>query len=147
VGNVIQWYWETGDGATYSDPDFHHQYADTGRYLVSLVVQNDFACTDTVSYDVWIRPDYTFYIPTAFTPDGDYLNDVFRVYGLNTSGFELRIFDRWGGIVFESTNMEMGWDGNINGKAAPVGSYVVVVYYADVNGLRRSHYGNVALLR
>lgn len=147
VGNIIQWYWETGDGATYSDPDFHHQYADTGRYLVSLVVQNDFACSDTVSYDVWIRPDYTFYIPTAFTPDGDYLNDIFRVYGLNTYGFELRIFDRWGGIVFESSDMEIGWDGNIKGKAAPVGSYVVVVYYTDVNGLRRSHYGNVTLLR
>jgi hypothetical protein len=43
--------------------------------------------------------------------------------------------------------MERGWDGNINGKAAPVGSYVVVIYYSDVNGLKRSHYGNVMLLR
>ncbi len=147
IGNVIQWYWETGDGQTYSDPDFHHQYADTGRYMVSLIVQNEFACTDTLAYEVWIRPDYTFYVPTAFTPDGDFLNDVFRVYGLNTHDFQLRIFDRWGGIVFESDDMERGWDGNINGKAAPVGSYVVVIYYSDVNGLKRSHYGNVMLLR
>ncbi|HRY97499.1 MAG TPA: choice-of-anchor L domain-containing protein [Bacteroidales bacterium] len=146
-GNVVQWTWSTGDGQIYYVPDFHHQYADTGRFEVSLIVMNDLGCSDTMRAWVEIRPDYTFYVPNAFTPDGDNLNDVFRISGLNVNGFSLNIFDRWGGLVFESHDIDMGWDGTIRGSQAPVGLYVVVVYFTDVNGLRRSHYGHVSLVR
>lgn len=147
TGNITSWWWHTGDSTFYDVPDFHHQYADTGTYDVSLVVTNADGCTDTVSYEVLIRPDYTFFVPTAFTPDGDLLNDEFKVFGLNNQAFAMNIYDRWGGLVFESNDINRGWDGTINGKDAPVGIYVVVIYYTDVHGLRHSHYGHVTLLR
>ncbi|MBE0641561.1 MAG: gliding motility-associated C-terminal domain-containing protein, partial [Bacteroidales bacterium] len=92
-------------------------------------------------------PDYTFYVPNAFTPDGDQLNDVFQVSGLNTEDFRLTIFDRWGGLIFESNDIGKGWDGTIKGSQAPTGIYIVVIYFTDVNGLKRSHYGHVSLVR
>lgn len=146
-GNVVSWAWSTGDGQTYLVPDFHHQYADTGTFEVSLIVVNDLGCSDTMTAWVEIRPDYTFYVPNAFTPDGDNLNDIFRISGLNVDAFSLQIFDRWGGLMFESNNIDEGWDGTIKGSQAPVGIYVVVIYFKDVNGLKRSHYGHVSLMR
>src|SRR5690606_36936751 len=92
-GNVVSWAWSTGDGQTYLVPDFHHQYADTGTFEVSLIVVNDLGCSDTMTAWVEIRPDYTFYVPNAFAPDGDNLNDIFRRSGLNVDAFSLQIFD------------------------------------------------------
>lgn len=147
AGNVVEWYWETGDGTSYFVPDFHHQYADTGHFQVWLAVLSDLGCRDTVIDTIFVRPDYTFYIPNAFTPDGDNMNDVFMVAGLNVHDYTMRIFNRWGQMVFESTDIDQGWDGTFNGTQAPVGSYACVILFTDVHGLRQSRYSHVMLMR
>lgn len=146
-GNLVQWWWDVGDGNTYQLPDFHHQYADTGHYAIMLAVVSDLGCTDTILDTLFVRPDYTFYVPNAFTPDGDNQNDVFLVSGLNVEEFSMRIFNRWGQMVFETNDIMKGWDGLFNGKPAPVGSYACVIFFTDVHGLRQSRYSHIMLMR
>jgi len=70
-----------------------------------------------------------FYVPNAFTPNGDGINDVFRVYGSGFISFNLKVFDRWGEKVFETSDPNIGWDGTFRGELLPPD---VFVYYVDV---------------
>ncbi|MEM6271118.1 MAG: gliding motility-associated C-terminal domain-containing protein [Bacteroidota bacterium] len=89
----------------------------------------------------------TLYVPSAFTPNGDGLNDNFTSAGEFSQFFELTIYDRWGKVLFVSRDVATGWDGNINGQAAPEGVYIfnMVVVGFDGQTLRRK--GSVTLLR
>jgi len=74
------------------------------------------------------------YIPNAFTPNGDGLNDFFRILGTppeNITEFHFQIFNRWGEVVFSTSDIEEPWDGTVNGSPAPEGVYVWVIYYKD----------------
>jgi gliding motility-associated-like protein len=84
-------------------------------------------------------------IPTAFTPNGDNLNDVFEVKGRFIQLTRLTIYDRWGQVIFQSQGQ--GWDGRINGKQAPTGTYPYLVNWKDENGLTWKKNGVVSLLR
>lgn len=93
---------------------------------VTLAVEDRDGCQDTISKI--IPPQLRFYMPTAFTPDGDDINDVFHVYGDLADEFYMRVFDRWGRIVFETNNQELGWNGVIPASGEIVeGSYTVLV--------------------
>ena len=72
------------------------------------------------------------YIPNAFSPDGDGLNDEFKVIGNsdNISTFHMYIYDRWGTLVFESSDISAGWDGKYKGNPSPTGAYVYKVEYS-----------------
>jgi gliding motility-associated-like protein len=90
------------------------------------------------------------YIPNAFTPNGDGLNDRFFILGLppeNITKFNIRIFNRWGQIVYSSRDITEGWDGKMNGEICPEGNYVWVIYYEDDNKTTTSNKGTVMLLR
>jgi gliding motility-associated-like protein len=70
------------------------------------------------------------YIPSAFTPNGDGLNDIFRINGASfVKDFEFRIFNRWGEQIFRSQNPELGWDGTFKGKRQPAGTYTYKINY------------------
>ena len=97
-------------------------------------------------YEIVCDQPYVF-IPNAFTPNGDQENDVLYVRGLWIESFVLRIFDRWGELVFETTNQNMGWDGTFKGKKLDPD---VFDYYLDVNCIGGSHSiikGNVTLMK
>ncbi|MFC2101319.1 choice-of-anchor L domain-containing protein, partial [Bacteroidota bacterium] len=130
-GNPVQWLWDVGDGNTYSVPSFYHEYADTGKFEVSLWVTNAIGCADSTKSYILVRPDYTLYIPNAFTPNEDDLNEGFRAYGENIDYFDMKIYDRWGNIIFESNNIYEFWDGKINGKIAPDGNYIYNIFFID----------------
>ncbi|MCC7299208.1 MAG: gliding motility-associated C-terminal domain-containing protein [Bacteroidia bacterium] len=92
----------------------------------------------------------TFFIPNAFTPSGDFLNDGFGVYHhplLFFSKFSLTIYNRWGGIVFHSTDPEAFWDGNYKGKPCPEGTYCYTFRYQIGQGNENKKQGCVQLLR
>jgi gliding motility-associated-like protein len=84
-------------------------------------------------------------IPTAFTPNGDNLNDLFEVKGRYIEVTQLTIYDRWGQVLYQSQGQ--GWDGRINGKAAPVGTYPYAITWKDENGRVKAKKGIVSLLR
>jgi gliding motility-associated-like protein len=88
-------------------------------------------------------------IPNAFTPNGDGKNDFFRAkYGIAVSQYRMRIFNRFGQLIFDSRDQLKGWDGNFNGKALPAATYAWMVQYNDIGTGRSIHLrGTVTLIR
>jgi gliding motility-associated-like protein len=89
----------------------------------------------------------TIYIPNAFTPNDDGKNDVFLVQGTRVTDFSMTILNRWGQVVFVSTDLEIGWDGHISGQMAQEGIYSYVVHFRDVDGFFRRKTGTLVLMR
>jgi gliding motility-associated-like protein len=120
------------------------------QYIITVRDNNNCTAKDTVN--IFFDAEASIYIPNAFTPNQDGNNDVFYVYGRGFADFHLKIFDRWGELVFESFNQNDGWDGTYRGKLLNPG---VFVYYVDVRfitGIAPPEYtkyrkGSVTLLR
>jgi len=108
------------------DPVFQFPQDQPGSYDVTLTVTNSFGCQNSISKIVVIDDVFLFYIPTAFTPDGDGLNDQFRVVGegLDLTSFKMTVFNKWGQLIFESSNPDNGWDGTQSGSLVPDGTYI-----------------------
>lgn len=129
-------YWDFGDGnmlTVVGCGDVSNQYQDTGAYHVTEIVVNNFGCSDTVEYDVYIIPYTTIYVPNSFTPNGNGNNDVFYAFGEFVDDFHMMIFDRWGNQIFESYDQLKGWDGKANGGKylAQEDTYVWVITYTE----------------
>lgn len=119
----------------------------TTTYVVSF--RNDMGCRVADSVIVFVGcPGDVMYIPNAFTPNGDAENDKFfvRSQGLKSINF-IRIFDRWGNLVFETTNQSEGWDGTLNGKPVVAGVYVYYIQAVCTNGESVIRQGNITLIR
>jgi gliding motility-associated-like protein len=89
-------------------------------------------------------------IPNAFTPNGDGLNDKFRILGIpieNITEYNFRIFNRWGQMVFDTNNIEDAWDGTSKGQMCPAGEYVWEIFYRDSNKIKVTNRGTLMLLR
>ena len=76
-----------------------------------LIVTNQFGCTDTITLKLTIGPDFSFYVPNAFTPNGDGVNNGFNGKGEGIAEYEMNIFDRWGELIFHSNSLTDNWDG------------------------------------
>ena len=88
-----------------------------------------------------------FFIPTAFTPNGDGLNDMFKVQAnFVPNTFEMSIFNRKGELMFLSQDMGIGWDGQFHGQTLPSGVYVCIIKYTDSEGKMQKKQGQVMLL-
>ncbi|MBN2729662.1 MAG: gliding motility-associated C-terminal domain-containing protein [Bacteroidales bacterium] len=152
--NGFTWYWDFGEigspGNYSSVQNPSHTYSDEGTYYVWQIVTTEHGCSDSAFMVVYVERDIAFYVPNAFSPhNNDGINDVFRPYGIginNESGYFMKIFDRWGKTVFETTDMEYGWDGTINNEKALHGlySYYIEVQFSD--GLWHKFYGKVVLV-
>lgn len=150
--NATQWFWNFGDLQVNNFSEDQHPeytYLDTGTYNITQVVYNDYSCTDSTEVTVIVNPDYTVYIPTAFTPDDNEVNDKFYVTGIGIKEFEIRIFDRWGSMVYFSNDIKKGWDGEVRdlGRTAKQDVYVYTVNIIDMLGEEHSYNGRVMLLR
>jgi gliding motility-associated-like protein len=125
--------------------------ASEGNLLIGLTVTNSFGCIDQDFAAIQVNSDALYYVPNAFTPDGNEFNNVFLP--VFTSGFDpftyrLRIYNRWGEVVFDSQDHMMGWDGNFQGKMSPSGLYTWKIEYKSLtNGFKKSINGHVQLLR
>jgi len=119
--------------------------SEAGLYWVTVVSRNC-VLSDTIRVN---GGDFSLYIPNAFTPDKDGLNDVFKPVGIGVTKYHLMIFTRWGDKIFDSTNMNDGWDGTYKGNLCQLSVYVWVLEYespcSDVKNLRK--YGTVMLLK
>jgi gliding motility-associated-like protein len=151
--NSTSWTWTFGDSAQGSSnmQNTNYTYSDTGSYVVTLVVSNSFGCTDSISETVFIVPEFTFYAPNAFTPNGDGKNDIFLPMGtdINENTFHLWIFDRWGNLIFETKDFNKGWDGRANGgkDVAQIDTYVWKVSFTDLLNKNHKFVGHVSLIK
>jgi gliding motility-associated-like protein len=87
------------------------------------------------------------FIPNAFSPNGDGDNEFFFPVGSNAEFLEMRIYNRWGELLYTTTDIDAGWDGTFKGKEVPIGVYTWVVHYLDLEDKEQIASGNVSLLR
>ena len=119
--NYVAWYF--GDGDQSADVNPVHSYSKPGTYYVSLAVADSLGCADSVTVPIELRMDYYVYIPTAFTPNGDVINDRIKVEALGIEGMQWEIFNRWGLKVYSSDDLAESWDGTFGGQPVPEGVY------------------------
>ncbi|MCS6978487.1 MAG: choice-of-anchor L domain-containing protein [Flavobacteriales bacterium] len=145
--DVTSWDWYVEQEYISSQTNSEYVFQDHGYFDVVLVVTNGFGCKDTAYQEIFVQDDVAFYIPNSFTPDGDNLNEVFKVHGKNIQTFNMVIFDRWGQKIFESTDPETGWTGRRNnGLPYKQDTYVYKVYILDTFGREYVLRGHVTLL-
>lgn len=129
-----------------------HLYSQPGNYTICLKVTDSLhGCVDSTCKDIVYKPQWTFYVPNAFTP-GDPtvdLNNIFYAYGTNIQKFRMMIFDRWGTKIFESNDLEKGWDGRVQGKleVAQQDVYVWKIDLTDPFNKEHQYVGYVTLLK
>ncbi|HXH18741.1 MAG TPA: PKD domain-containing protein, partial [Chitinophagales bacterium] len=123
------------------------QMTGTGTVVYTVNATNSAGCPASATATVTVLLDKILYIPNAFSPNGDTHNDDFRVYTFGDKRFKMAIFDRWGGEVFFTEDINQGWNGTIGGKEPVPGVYVydVFIEYLDRRVERRQ--GSVVLLR
>jgi gliding motility-associated-like protein len=103
---------------------------------------------DSTLREVRIEPDFTFYIPNAFTPNNDDVNETFSGKGTYVKEFEMLIFDRWGNMVYKSNDFNKPWNGAKNGKGDIVEDvYVYTITIVDYNKKKHYYKGIVTLVR
>jgi PKD repeat protein len=156
-GNITSYSWIFGDGGTSGQQNPQHQYDDFGTFQVELTVQNEQGCTSTVANLIEITLDHDITIPNAFTPNpggggGVYdplsmNNDVFYAFVKNVEDFRMRIFNRWGELVFESTDVHYGWDGFYRGELSQQDVYVVQMWARFVDGREFMKLSDLTLIR
>ena len=149
--NIVSWYWNFNDlgNSSNQNPNFTFP-EDTGSYQISLLVEDNNGCKDSVTKTVTIKGEFGIYVPNAFTPDADGKNDIFspQGFGITNKDYSFIIFDRWGELIFETHSIERGWDGTYKGKLVPNGVYVWSLSFIDINGKKHlNKIGNVTIVK
>lgn len=125
-----------------------HTYIEGGYHTAFQVVVNEFGCRDTSYQTIYIIPETTIYTPNSFTPDGDDYNNSWYPVVYDVSEWELWIYDRWGEIIFHTTEQRKGWNGTLNGSDSPDGTYIYKYRYRDIQtGIASEFLGHLNLLR
>ena len=147
---AASWVWDI-DGNNFTTQTVSQTYTEGGTYSVTLVATSSTGCKDTLERSFTVIEDLLYFVPNAFTPDGDEFNQVFKP--IFTSGFDpfdykFQIFDRWGELIFESNNPELGWDGTYQGKMVQSDIYNWrIEFKLALNDERRIIHGHVNVLR
>ncbi|MDA0682395.1 MAG: gliding motility-associated C-terminal domain-containing protein, partial [Bacteroidetes bacterium] len=159
--NIVAWDWNFGDNTTNEFiPNPFHTYKDSiGIYQISMIVTDDFGCSDTATKQIWIADEYWMYIPNAFTPDHDGVNDVFclQYHGVREETFIFNIYDRFSNLVYATDKIENlecflnsnGWDGTHykTGNDLAMGLYIYEVYFQDFEGWKHQEQGHLFIVR
>ena len=115
---------------------------------MSLIAINEFGCFDTTIYQVVISPaTFTLFVPNSFTPNNDEHNDLFVIKGLDIIEFNIKIFNRWGRMIFESNSLDKYWDGTYNGNFVQQEKYTYLITVSDLNDNSHKFPGIVTLIK
>ncbi|MCE9540103.1 MAG: gliding motility-associated C-terminal domain-containing protein, partial [Bacteroidetes bacterium] len=165
--DVNYWDWNFGDGTTLSpnisSTEHLYPYSIPFNYQVTLIVQNANGCYDTVIHEIIIGPEFSFFIPNSFTPNGDGFNDYFFGSGVGIKKYEFWIFDRWGNLIFDCKvnglpqSQPCLWNGiveaggqDFNGnssKLAQIDVYVWKVELTDFFDKKHNYVGTVTIVK
>lgn len=139
------WNWDFGDGGGATAQNPTHIYNNQGVYPVTLIVTDNFGCSDTARRDIEVT--LLPLVPTAFSPNKDNNNDLLFVKGGPFEKMLFRVYNNWGELIFETTDQKIGWDGTYKGQEAPIGVYVWVLDVDMFNNKSVRKTGDVTLLR
>ncbi len=150
---IANWWWQYGDGTDTTGivRNTQHTYGDTGNYCVTLTVTNIHGCVATTVNCLEISPFFVIYVPNAFTPNGNGVNELFTAKGVGIINYQMWIFDRWGQQIYYTTNLYGGWDGVVQGGAsgtqAQEDTYVWLIEVTDVFHKDHRYIGRVTLIK
>ena len=148
--SIAQWNWDFGTGSGESElQNPIYTFPDTGQYTITLIVSDQDKCTDTISNTLISYPPFNFYIPNAFTPDGDGINDAFSGVGEGFVNYELAIFNRWGEEIFNSYNYNKKWGTGSRGvlDSIPIDVYAYRIIVTTPILERKEYIGRVTVIR
>ena len=140
--------WDFGNGSQSASENSDFTYNDTGQYLVRLIAMNDFDCSDTAYQWLSASPEAVVLGVNAFSPNNDGLNDGFRIHGIEVAlEYELRIFNRWGEVLFLTSNPQESWDGTYKGSPVQEGYYFYMLKGVGLDGEAFHSSGRIQLMR
>lgn len=136
--DIVSYLWTFGDGtfSTERDPVHIYHLPNNDKMTVRLKVNNVDECADDTAVVVPVVDNFAFWVPNSFTPNNDGKNDVFLPKVHDVAYYKLQIYNRFGQLLFSTTNVEAGWDGTINRTLAPAGVYkwkIDYVRYSNMN--------------
>lgn len=146
--NATSYIWNYGNGINANTQTVSNQiYNNSGNYEVILTASNG-VCTDSDTLLIKVfDEESTFYIPNAFTPNGDGINDFFYVKAINIKEFNMIIFDRWGLKLFETNDITNRWDGKVHGQLISDGTYYYLIKAKKINDDEFEKQGHVTLFK
>lgn len=148
---ATRYLWDFGDGEGSTEVNPVHQFNKTATYHVQLVAFNDADCSDTITKDVPIIIRPLLDVPNAFTPGrfagNSYNNGIIKVEGFGIGKMKWIIRNRWGQVVFSTTNVKQGWDGTFKGDVQPTDVYVYTLEVEFTDGQKLVKTGDITLLR
>ena len=154
TGSIATWQWNFGDvfattDGTSSLQNPSHNFTEAGTYCATLTVTSNFGCIDATQLCIVIDPEFTFFIPNAFSPNGDGINDEFYGKGDHIKEFEMSIFDRWGNLIFFTDDINKHWDGKANYglDIAQQDVYVYSVKIKDYKEKKHTYLGTVTIVK
>lgn len=139
--DAVSWDFDV-EGVHYDTPEFTHRFSDAGWYRAYLTVTNEHGCIDTTSIRIFVG-DHLFFAPAAFSPDGDGNNEIWKPSVKGAREYQLDIFNRWGQVVFSTTDPDAGWDG----EGALPGIYAYKAWLTEWGPLEREYNGSFVLIR
>jgi gliding motility-associated-like protein len=156
-GSIANLNWSI-EGSSIEDlEEINHTFQDTGTYEVGLFITNDFGCSDSILQSVTVNPVYDIIIPNAFTPtdsgdNGLYdpsstSNSIFYPFADYVENFRMSIFNRWGELIFETKNINYGWNGTYRGSPCPQDVYVYKAEFEFSDGHKVTKTGDITLFR
>jgi gliding motility-associated-like protein len=121
----LEWIFDNDTSTRTGGPNITYRFSDSGRHEVKLIAYNTQGCTDTIIYKVMVGGSSTIFMPNAFTPNGDGLNDVLMPATYGIRALDIIIYNRWGQTVKELHGVNATWDGrDSNGKKLESGVYI-----------------------
>ena len=146
--NTYKWlFGEFNATDSIQNPDY--SYSSPGTYTVTEIITNSLGCNDTLIRSITVIENgiYPPAIPTGFSPNGDFKNDVLLVRGGPFKTMNLKVYNNWGNLIFESDTQNNGWDGTWKGKLLPPGDYVYTVYAEMETGEIHNFSGSISILK
>ena len=152
AGKIAAHNWDFGDGGTAAVADPTHFYASPDRqtvFTVRYTVIDSFGCQNVAQKKITIYPSCYLAVPTAFSPNNDGKNDFFGVANaVKAENLQFLVFNRWGQMVFKTTNWKQTWNGKINGIIPPTSVFVWLLRYTDRDTKKKvEQKGTVTLIR
>jgi gliding motility-associated-like protein len=124
-----------------------HLFETEGLYPIVLEVKNIWDCSDTIIKAIHINPDFALYVPNAFTPNEDDKNEVFLPVMRAVKAYHISVFDRWGELLFQTSDINSGWDGTYKGEPCKSDVYAWKIIISSINGDSKEVKGHVTLYR
>jgi gliding motility-associated-like protein len=158
IGNILSWEWEfmKTDSGIVNESGLQNPLVatpdDLGEYIAKLKVTTEHGCVDSIYKHFEVEPDFSVYVPNAYTPNYDGVNEFFKpiVRGIQEDHYRLNIYDRWGELIWYTEDSEEGWDGTMLKNPVDIVKtdvYVWQLVVRDFKGKQHDFTGHVTLLK